>query len=158
LFLIFMSSDLGTKRMGKKLGIVGSRHFPHPEKVRSFVRSLPTDTVVVSGGATGVDQWAVETGAACGLQTVVYEADWKGLGRKAGPIRNAKIVENVEELAAFWDGRSRGTLNTIALAVRAGLTVKVFGAEGEALPLEWVLEQARQRGAIAAIEAVSGRQ
>jgi hypothetical protein len=106
--------------MGKRLGVVGSRHFPNPEKVRSFVRSLPSDTVVVSGGATGADQWAVETAEACGLQTIVYEADWKGLGRKAGPVRNAKIVENVDELAAFWDKRSRGTLNTVVLVADAG--------------------------------------
>jgi hypothetical protein len=84
----------------------------------------------------------------------VFHADWERLGRKAGPIRNAQIVEGVDELVAFWDGRSRGTLNTIALAVGAGVPVKVFDAKGSALPLEWVLQRARERGIIDAIDKV----
>jgi hypothetical protein len=38
------------------------------------------------------------------------------------------------------------------LAVGAGVPVKVFDTEGSALRLEWVLQQARERGVIAAIE------
>ena len=48
--------------MMKRLGIVGSRHFPARDGVGSFVASLPPDTVIVSGGAEGVDSWAVEIG------------------------------------------------------------------------------------------------
>jgi hypothetical protein len=44
------------------VGIVGSRDFKNLERVRNIVRSLPPGTMVVSGGARGVDK-AAETEA-----------------------------------------------------------------------------------------------
>lgn len=41
-----------------RVAIIGSRRFPYPIVVVDFVRSLPAGTVVVSGGAPGVDSWA----------------------------------------------------------------------------------------------------
>jgi len=40
------------------VAIIGSRRRKDEEVIRAFVRSLPSDTIVVSGGAKGVDQWA----------------------------------------------------------------------------------------------------
>jgi hypothetical protein len=137
--------------MAKRLGIVGSRHFPIRSVVQNFVRSLPPETVIVSGGAAGVDSWAVETGNALGLNTIVFNADWR-LGRKAGPVRNTRIVRSIDELVAFWDGRSRGTLNAVVQAVNANVPVRVFDSEGVALATQWVLQQAEERGVTAAIE------
>jgi hypothetical protein len=48
--------------VGKRIGIVGSRHFPAPTLVQSFITSLSPDTSVISGGAAGVDRCAVEFG------------------------------------------------------------------------------------------------
>jgi hypothetical protein len=118
----------------------------------SFINSLPRGTLIVSGGADGVDSWAIEIASSLGLETIVFQPDWERLGRKAGPIRNAKIVAHVDELAAFWDGRSRGTLNTVVLATNASVPVKVFDSAGNILPLERVLQQARERGVTAGIE------
>jgi hypothetical protein len=56
----------------------------------------------------------------------VYQANWDRLGRKAGPLRNAHIVANADRVVAFWDGKSRGTLNTVVQADRAGLPIEVF--------------------------------
>ena len=76
--------------MGKRLGIVGSRHFPAREPIELLVRSLPEDTVIVSGDAMGVDSWAIEIGNARRLKTNALHADWGRFGRKAGPIRMQK--------------------------------------------------------------------
>jgi hypothetical protein len=138
--------------MGKRIGIVGSRHFPSREVVRLFLTSIPQDTVIVSGGAEGVDSWSVEIGRSLGMETLVFQPDWQRHGRKAGPIRNAVIVGNIDELVAFWDGQSRGTLNTVALAAEAGLPTRVFDRTGNTLPNEAVLEQAKLRGVIAGIQ------
>jgi hypothetical protein len=138
--------------MGRRIGIVGSRHFPSREVVQSFLRSLAQDTVIVSGGAEGVDSWSVEIGRLLGMKTRVFEADWRRHGRKAGPIRNGEIVRNIDELVAFWDGESRGTLNTIALATEAGLPMRIFDQAGNILPKQGVLEQANLRGVIAGIK------
>ena len=137
----------------KVVGIVGSRHFPSRALVESFVTSLPCDTCVVSGGARGVDTWAIEAARSLGLPTLIIQADWKRHGRKAGPLRNAELVRRVDEIAAFWDGRSRGTLNTVMLALRAGLPVRIFGENGEILATDFVVKEAERRGVVAAMKA-----
>ena len=44
-----------------KLAVVGSRQGADLEHVRQFVSALPSDTVIVSGGAVGVDRTAEST-------------------------------------------------------------------------------------------------
>jgi hypothetical protein len=99
-----------------------------------------------------VDRWSVEIGESLGMKTRVFQADRLRHGRKAGPISNVEIVSNIDELVAFWDGRSRGTLNTVALATEPGLPMRIFDQAGNILPKEGVLEQANLRGVIAGIK------
>jgi predicted Rossmann fold nucleotide-binding protein DprA/Smf involved in DNA uptake len=120
--------------MSRRVAIVGSRYQDHPNpvlfrvqrKVSAFVNNLPSDAVVISGGAVGVDSWAENFARQRGLEVVVHRADWKTYGRKAGMLRNATIVEDADEVYAFWDGTSKGTANTIERARIAG---KLKGVE-----------------------------
>jgi hypothetical protein len=114
-----------SKNLRPRVAVVGSRDFPNPDVVAAYVRLLPRDTVIVSGGARGVDQWAEEAAQRYGLQTKIFHADWEGLGHRAGPIRNAEIVAVADRLDAFWNGQSRGTLNTILSAQAAGLSILI---------------------------------
>jgi len=134
------------------IAVVGSRAFPNREAVEHFVGRLAKDATVVSGGAKGVDSWAVEAAHAAGLEVIVMEADWERHGRSAGPIRNHEIVRLSDMIVAFWDGKSRGTLNTVALAVGANVPVQVHGASGESLDLNEVMDVAIARGVVASIE------
>jgi YspA, cpYpsA-related SLOG family len=109
---------------GRRIAIVGSRDYPDLDAVRRFVATLPAGTVVVSGGARGVDTVAVEAAVAHGLHTVVYTPDWR-LGTASGLIRNTRIVRDADEVVAFWDGHSRGTADTVRKATRAGLPVRI---------------------------------
>ena len=99
-----------------RFAVVGSRGFPSRQQVENVLAQLvgPEDTVV-SGGARGVDSWAVEWAEAQGIATKVFPADWSQ-GRGAGFARNATIVANADEVVAFWDGKSRGTADTIRKA------------------------------------------
>jgi hypothetical protein len=115
------------------------------------VESLPTETIVVSGGAKGVDQWAEEAARLHGLEVVVFRADWKRLGSKAGPLRNKEIVDSVSEVIDFWDMASRGTLNTVVLAVEAGRAVTIFDPEGNEVALQRALAAAEESGVVAGI-------
>ena len=72
----------------QRIAIIGSRAFPAPELVERFVAELPVSAVVVSGAARGVDTWAKEAANSPGIETKVFHADWVGLSRRAGPIRN----------------------------------------------------------------------
>lgn len=111
--------------MGDRVAIIGSRDFADLDAVRAFVRGLPVDTVVVSGGARGVDRVAAAEAQRCGLTIVVYRADWIRYGRRAGYLRNVSIVEHAERVVAFWDGASKGTRHTIEIARRAGTPVEI---------------------------------
>lgn len=106
-----------------KVAVVGSRDFPRLDEVRAYVASLPADTVIVSGGARGVDTAAVDEARRLGMRYIVLPADWKTWGKRAGFMRNADIVAAADEIVAFWDGVSRGTRHTIALAEAAGKPV-----------------------------------
>ena len=108
-----------------RIAIVGSREYSDFEEVREYVRSLPKDTVVVTGGARGVDNIAADEANKCGLDVVVHLANWDLHGKKAGPIRNAVVVEDCDKLKAFWDGDSPGTRDVVAKARRAGKLLPV---------------------------------
>lgn len=145
-----------TKR--EAVGVVGSRDFPWPDLVVALVSSLADGTLVVSGGAPGVDTIAEQTARQRGLDVLVFPANWERFGRKAGPIRNAQIVAVADTVIAFWNGVSRGTLNTVAQASRAGKPVVVYGSNGNEVPLDMVLATAEQRGIIAALRQTDGGQ
>ena len=71
--------------------------------------------MVVSGGAQGADTVAEEAACQRGLTVLVLPADWDGLGRKVGPIRNQQIVDAADQLVTFWDGEGRDALNILML-------------------------------------------
>ena len=86
-------------------------------------------TLVVSGGATGVDSIAITAATLHGLHTAVIDALWGPLGKRAGYVRNQFVVAIVDLVVAFWDGESKGTKHTIDLARKAGVEVVVFGPD-----------------------------
>lgn len=119
---------------GMKVLICGSRYKDAPRAVQAVVRSavqhyvkgLPHDAVVISGGAPGVDSWASEAAKEYERGSIVLLADWEGLGRTAGYVRNGQMLDLEPDLVvAFWDGESKGTKNTIAQAGRRGIPVDV---------------------------------
>lgn len=111
-----------------RVAIVGSRNISVKveQQVREYVKTLPLDTVVVSGSARGVDSVAVDEAKLCGLKYQEFVPDYVNYGRAAPLFRNDLIVENCDELTAFWDGMSRGTNYTIGRARRRNLPVTVF--------------------------------
>jgi predicted Rossmann fold nucleotide-binding protein DprA/Smf involved in DNA uptake len=119
---------------GKRIAIVGSRDYKPLKDVVEFVEQLPWRTVVISGGARGVDTTAEEAAKKRRLDTHIFYANWNKHGRGAGMIRNRKIVESSDIIVAFWDGISRGTKHTIEYANSKGKPVKVFINGKEAKP------------------------
>lgn len=82
--------------------------------------------MIVSGGATGVDQAAVGEAKRLGMPYEVHLPDWRAHGKRAGAVRNSRIVESADEVAAFWDGTSRGTAITMEMAKRGGKPLRVW--------------------------------
>lgn len=55
----------------------------------------------------------------------VFPADWERLGKRAGPIRNALIVDYVDMVLAF-PGDGTGTQHAISLAERRACPMFVY--------------------------------
>jgi hypothetical protein len=119
-------ADRKKRRGMARLAVVGSRDFPHMDWVREEVAQLLPDTILISGGARGVDTVAEETALEVGVQVRIYPADWNKYGRGAGYIRNKQIVDDADEVWAFWDGKSKGTKHTMDLALKADKPLTVF--------------------------------
>lgn len=110
-----------------RFAIVGCRDYTNERFIFSILeRMLHQGDVVISGGAKGVDTLAKLYAIRYNHQFVEYKANWEKYGSKAGPIRNEKIVEDCNEVIAFWDSKSRGTKNTLKLAREAGKSVHIF--------------------------------
>lgn len=80
-------------------------------------------TTVIAGGARGADTLAVEWAQARGLATQVFMAEWGVFGRKAGPLRNARMLaEGRPDLVVSFSG-GHGTANMVKQAKAAGVWV-----------------------------------
>ena len=113
-----------------KLAIVGSRGFKSLALVADFIKKLKPTTKVVSGGAKGVDEFAVAQAQARGLAAEVFQPDWKRHGKAAGPYRNEIMISSVDGVVAFWDGTSKGTQNAIHLATEWQKWLRIYFEDG----------------------------
>jgi len=79
--------------------------------------------IVITGGARGADTMAHEWAMAQGIQTKVYMAEWERLGRKGGPLRNQRMLnEGKPNLVVAFAG-GRGTANMVMQARGVGVEV-----------------------------------
>lgn len=101
-----------------KIAVVGSRDFKPLSLVESFIQGLPDDSIIISGGARGVDSIAERAAKNRGLQTIIYPAQWDKYGKAAGMMRNTDIIKDSDIVVAFWDGKSRGTQDSIIKACK----------------------------------------
>ena len=119
-----------------KLGITGSRTITQFDFIpyftmkdtdfRTFCRehgfSRRKITKIITGGAKGIDSVAFQTAVSARIRNLQFLPDRKKfpgkLVLKAFQERNRQIVDSCDILLAVWDGKSRGTKNTLAYARR----------------------------------------
>lgn len=119
------------------VGIVGTRGWKRRDLVNLEVEKLDRSCMVISGGAVGVDTWAIDKAKSLGMKTEVIEPDFSKYGRpQAYFIRNTKIIMRSDRLIAFWDGESHGTRDAIWKAQLTGLNVYVHTTESGVMQLE----------------------
>jgi hypothetical protein len=114
-----------------KIIIAGSRsvtdyHIMLDAIVKSGYWKLYKNTIeVVSGMARGADALGVDFAKRNGLVVHEFPANWDGLGKAAGHIRNAEMgvfaKSHGGKLLALYDGVSPGTAGMIAWAKKNGL-------------------------------------
>ena len=108
-----------------KIAIVGSRNI----SVSDIGKYIPHDAESVSGGAVGVDSCAAEYASKHGIKITVFLPDYEHYGRAAPIVRNKQIVDYSDEIIAFWDGKSKGTLSVIKYAKKCGKPCTVINCK-----------------------------
>lgn len=116
-----------------KLIVAGGRDFFNEQWIEQTVFSLIAtgfiphdDPTLVCGMAIGADLSAFNVWSKYRSPIIRMPADWQGLGRSAGYIRNVWMAEEADALLAFWDGQSKGTAHMIKTMERMGKPVRVI--------------------------------
>lgn len=142
--------------MSERVAIVGAREHPDLDMVREYVRQLAPSTVVVSGGAEGVDVTARQAAVAHGLVVYEYEpqdadvvidvygpevarreACFDGetralhVGIRDRPLyRNTLIALDCDRLVCFPDGSKGGCWDAVRQAKRFRRPVEIRWVDG----------------------------
>ena len=97
--------------------VAGGRNISDPAAVADACANCGWQiTEVVSGTARGADTLGEQWAAANNVPVTRMPADWDRLGKKAGFVRNQKMVTYADALILVWDGHSSGSGHTLALA------------------------------------------
>ena len=104
-----------------KVAIIGSRGLS-----MDIGHYLPYDTtLLISGGASGIDACAAAYARKRGLPILIFPPDYDRYGRGAPLVRNQAIIEAADLVVALWDGRSRGTQQAVRYARGLGVPVQL---------------------------------
>lgn len=110
-----------------KLAIVGSRSFTNESLLESTLNNYKDRiTLVVSGGARGADSLGESWATKNSIPVKVFKAEWDKYGKSAGMIRNELIIQECDICVAFWDGKSKGTANSIFICEKLNKKVAVI--------------------------------
>lgn len=116
------------------LGIIGTRYYNDYEQLENQLDIMfPSDgpvkiSTIVSGGARGADALAERYAKERGIKLIVHRAEWDKHASKyiAAYTRNKEIVNDCDQIVAFWDGKSTGTKMTIGIAKKNNVPVTIF--------------------------------
>lgn len=135
----------GGRHYGDLVSLHGNRKHPHwPQREREYRNvcgvlyelslkwpKTPEDEYgnwlpnvkIITGGATGADQVAIDWAIIHWCPYKEYKADWKKHGPAAGPLRNQQMLdeERPDLVVAFPGGK--GTADMIRRAKKAGIEV-----------------------------------
>lgn len=90
----------------------------------SLLRSVQP-SLVIHGGARGVDTQAAAIAVSMGLPVKEYPADWDRYGRSAGFIRNGRLASDCGMLVVFKGGR--GTADCVRQAAMLDKKIAIIG-------------------------------
>lgn len=104
--------------------VCGGRDFKDFDRVVVVLDNLdPPATLIIHGGAPGADQCAGAWAERRGIPTLRFPAEWEKYGRRAGPRRNQRMLdEGKPDLVVAFPG-GRGTADMLARADKAGVVV-----------------------------------
>lgn len=107
------------------IGVIGSRTFIDYDLMVDTLKHIKI-TKIVSGGAVGADSLAERYAKEHNIPTQIFLPDWEKNGKSAGFKRNTDIVNESDMIVAFWDGTSKGTLDSIKKAEKLNKKILII--------------------------------
>jgi hypothetical protein len=123
-----------------KIAVIGSRGFDDYYLLEKILRE-ENISLLITGCAKGADSLAINYAKENNISILKKEAKWNDLSHedaiikthtdgkkydaKAGIRRNTEIIEEADKVIAFWDGTSKGTLDSLNKAKRLKKQIKI---------------------------------
>ena len=110
----------------KRILVCGGRDFRSFAFVDRHLRLVHEKhgiSVVIEGDADGADRLAKRWAIMMGIPVETYPADWSGLGRRAGPIRNRRMLDEGKPDAVVAFPGGDGTRDMVNVARNKGVPV-----------------------------------
>lgn len=102
--------------------VCGGRDYENERAIHRIL-DFVSPTMIVCGGAQGADNIAYRYALERNIPADVFHARWRIYGKKAGPIRNQKMLDEAKpDLVIAFPG-GRGTNHMVKIARRDGYTV-----------------------------------
>lgn len=114
------------------VAIVGGRDFFDRKRLYTLCgkvlrnKSKTHKVVLICGGAKGADTLGEDYAKFRGWDIEYFIPDWHNDGNGAGMRRNTLMANRADGVIAFWDGKSKGTKQMIAISKYRGRMVRVF--------------------------------
>lgn len=115
--------------------VCGSRRIKRCMELLKRMSALPLNSIIIEGGAPGIDMAARLYAQDLGLVIEEYKPNWKVHGSGAGLVRNTRMLKEgkPELVIAVPGGDSRGTWDMVRKAQVAGVPVEIIRYRGEGL-------------------------
>lgn len=106
-----------------KVLVCGGRDYRNWEKFCAVMNAIHAErraTHIISGGASGADEYAYRYAILEGIQPVQCVANWGAHDKAAGPIRNQRMLELGPDFVVAFPG-GKGTADMLKQAKAAGI-------------------------------------
>ena len=111
------------------IAIIGSRTFNDynfaKQEINNILNSKYIIENIISGGAKGADKIGELYAIEYSIPIEIIKPDWS-IGRHAGILRNTEIIKKSNIVIAFWDGKSKGTKDSINKAKKQGKILHII--------------------------------
>ena len=115
-----------------KVIIAGTRTFNNYQLLCNTIKELNINIdEIVCGGAKGADALGAKYAKENNIPIKYFLADWDKYGKGAGPIRNHQMGDYADYLIAFWNKKSKGTLDMINYMQQIGKHGKIIYYRGD---------------------------
>lgn len=113
-------------KMARRVLVCGGRDYNNKKLVYKVLDASHTTkgiSCIIHGKARGADRLAAQWAKDRRIKEDPYPADWDGLGRRAGPVRNQQMLDEGRPDVVYAFPGGVGTADMVRRANKAGVTV-----------------------------------